>query len=188
MSNRAFGWGRRDFLQVAAAAGFAVSARGGAATETSETEAHITPQPTPPPEGDVNTSDILVETLIDWGATHVFGIVGDGINSIIEALRKRQDRIRYVAVRHEEAAAFMASGFAKHSGRLALHAQPGSTFLLFMDSSSTGTTGRPTARDGRGAELPFARGGACGTGRASSPRRGNTVCRPARSAGRQILT
>jgi hypothetical protein len=44
-------------------------------------------------------------------ATHVCGIVGDGVNSIIEALRKRQDRIRYVAVRHEEAAAFMASGF-----------------------------------------------------------------------------
>jgi pyruvate dehydrogenase (quinone) len=118
MNNRAFGWGRRDFLQVAAAAGFAVSTGGAAAAETSETDAHITPQPTPSPEGDLNTSDIVVETLIDWGATHVFGIVGDGINSIIEALRKRQDRIRYVAVRHEEAAAFMACGFAKHSGRL----------------------------------------------------------------------
>ena len=46
-----------------------------------------------------------------------FGIVGDGINSIIEALRKRQDRIRYIGVRHEEAAAFMASGYAKHTGR-----------------------------------------------------------------------
>ena len=56
--------------------------------------------------------------MIDWGATHVFGIVGDGINSIIEALRKRQDRIRYIGVRHEEAAAFMAVGFAKHTGRL----------------------------------------------------------------------
>jgi pyruvate dehydrogenase (quinone) len=66
----------------------------------------------------MTTSDILVETLLDWGATHVFGIVGDGINSIIEALRKRQDRIRYVAVRHEEAAAFMASGWAKHTGGL----------------------------------------------------------------------
>jgi pyruvate dehydrogenase (quinone) len=111
-------WGRRDFLQVAAAAGFAVSTRSGAAPDISETDAHVTAQPTPSPDGDLNTSDILVETLIDWGATHVFGIVGDGINSIIEALRKRQDRIRYVAVRHEEAAAFMASGFAKHTGRL----------------------------------------------------------------------
>jgi pyruvate dehydrogenase (quinone) len=65
----------------------------------------------PASEADITTSDILVETLIDWGATHVFGIVGDGINSIIESLRKRQDRIRYIAVRHEEAAAFMASGW-----------------------------------------------------------------------------
>jgi pyruvate dehydrogenase (quinone) len=118
--NKAFRWGRRDFLQVAAAAGFAVSAGSGAAPDISESDAHVTAQPTPSPGGDLNTSDILVETLIDWGATHVFGIVGDGINSIIEALRKRQDRIRYVAVRHEEAAAFMASGFAKHSGRLAV--------------------------------------------------------------------
>src|ERR1700744_3220278 len=70
------------------------------------------------PSGDMKTSDILVETLMDSGATHVFGIVGDGINSIIEALRKRQDRIRYIGVRHEEAAAFMACGWAKHTGRL----------------------------------------------------------------------
>ena len=56
--------------------------------------------------------------MIDWGATHVFGIGGDGINSIIEALRKRQDRIRYIGARHEEAAAFMASGWAKHTGGL----------------------------------------------------------------------
>jgi pyruvate dehydrogenase (quinone) len=66
----------------------------------------------------MNTSDILVETLIAWGTPFVFGIVGDGINPIIEALRKRQDRIRYIGVRHEEAAAFMASGIAKHTGRL----------------------------------------------------------------------
>jgi pyruvate dehydrogenase (quinone) len=95
MNNRAFGWGRRDFLRVAAAAGFVGSARGGATTEMSETEAHVTAQPTPWPDGDLNTADILVESLINWGATHVFGIVGDGINSVIEALRKRQDRIRY---------------------------------------------------------------------------------------------
>jgi pyruvate dehydrogenase (quinone)/pyruvate decarboxylase len=67
---------------------------------------------------DETTADILVETLITWGATHAFGIVGDGINSMIEALRKRADRIRYIGVRHEKAAAFMASGLAKHTGRL----------------------------------------------------------------------
>ena len=83
-----------------------------------ETEAHVTAQPAPLPGAAQTTSDILVETLIAWGATHVFGIVGDGINPIIEALRKRRDRITFVGVRHEEAAAFMAGGMAKHSGRL----------------------------------------------------------------------
>jgi pyruvate dehydrogenase (quinone) len=43
---------------------------------------------------------------------------GDGINSIIEAPRKRQERIKFISVRHEEAAAFMASGYAKHTGKL----------------------------------------------------------------------
>ncbi|MBV8963824.1 MAG: pyruvate oxidase [Hyphomicrobiales bacterium] len=110
---------RRGFFQIAAAA---AGAAGGmvstASAQPSETEDAVRPQPLPTFDDDPNTADILVETLIAWGATHVFGIVGDGINSIIEALRKRQDRIRYVGVRHEEAAAFMASGFAKHSGRL----------------------------------------------------------------------
>ena len=75
----------------------------------------------------------MVETLISWGATHCFGVVGDGINSIIEALRKRQDRIKYIGVRHEEAAAFMASGFAKHTGQLGVcvgTTGPGAVHLL----------------------------------------------------------
>ena len=47
-------------------------------------------------------------------------MVGDGINPIIEAIRKRKDEIQFVGVRHEEAAAFMAGGFAKHTGRLGI--------------------------------------------------------------------
>ena len=62
--------------------------------------------------------DILVETLIDWGVDAIFGIPGDGINGIMEALRTRQDQIRFVQVRHEEAAAFMACAYAKFTGRL----------------------------------------------------------------------
>jgi pyruvate dehydrogenase (quinone) len=58
-------------------------------------------------------ADILVETLIDWGTDTVFGIPGDGINGIIEALRKHQDKVRFIQVRHEEAAAFAACGYAK---------------------------------------------------------------------------
>jgi pyruvate dehydrogenase (quinone) len=71
-----------------------------------------------PSSGELDTSDILVETLLTWGVTHIFGIVGDGINGIVEALRKRQNRIAFVGVRHEESAAFMASAFAKYTGRL----------------------------------------------------------------------
>src|SRR5688500_6577723 len=62
-------------------------------------------------------SDILIEVLQDWGVDTVFGLPGDGINGIMEALRKRQDTIRFVQVRHEEAAAFMACGYAKCAGR-----------------------------------------------------------------------
>jgi pyruvate dehydrogenase (quinone) len=92
------------------------------------------PRPEQPPTGaDLNTADILVETLIGWQVEFVFGIVGDGINSIIEALRKRQDRIRFIAVRHEEAAAFMAGGYAKHTGKLGVclaTTGPGAVHLL----------------------------------------------------------
>jgi pyruvate dehydrogenase (quinone) len=121
-SERGSRMGRRDFFQLAGAAGLA----GAAATHSlaqggplsSETTAHVSPQPSPEPAADQNTSDIIIATLIEWGATHVFGIVGDGINPIIEALRKRKNEIAFIGVRHEEAAAFMASGLAKHSGRL----------------------------------------------------------------------
>ena len=85
-----------------------------------------------PPPGD-HTSDIIVEALIGWGVTHVFGIVGDGINPIIEALRKRQDRVAFVGTRHEESAAFMASAYAKHTGRLGVclaTTGPGAIHLL----------------------------------------------------------
>ncbi|MBV9970978.1 MAG: pyruvate oxidase [Xanthobacteraceae bacterium] len=112
---------RREFIRIAtagvAAAGL-TDAAAAAKNAPSELSSEITTQPAPQFGDDLNTADIIVETLISWGATHAFGIVGDGINSVIEALRKRQDRIRYIGVRHEEAAAFMASGFAKHTGRL----------------------------------------------------------------------
>src|SRR5947207_15019062 len=63
-------------------------------------------------------ADILIETIMDWGVDTVFGLPGDGINGIMEALRKRQDKIRFVQVRHEESAAFMACGYAKYTGKL----------------------------------------------------------------------
>src|SRR4249919_2688279 len=79
------------------------------------------------------TSDVLAERLIDWGVHVVFGLPGDGINGIMEALRTRQDRISFVQVRHEEAAAFMACGYAKYTGRLGVclaTSGPGAIHLL----------------------------------------------------------
>jgi pyruvate dehydrogenase (quinone) len=78
-------------------------------------------------------SDVLVETLIDWDVDTIFGIPGDGINGIIEALRKRQEQIRFIQVRHEEAAAFMACAHAKWTGRLGVclaTSGPGGIHLL----------------------------------------------------------
>jgi pyruvate dehydrogenase (quinone) len=80
-----------------------------------------------------NTADILVETLIAWDVKVVFGLPGDGINGIIEALRTRHDRISFVQVRHEESAAFMASAYAKWTGKLGVclaTSGPGGTHLL----------------------------------------------------------
>jgi pyruvate dehydrogenase (quinone) len=44
-------------------------------------------------------ADILIDTLHDWGVEVVFGLPGDGINGIMEALRKRADKIRFIQVR-----------------------------------------------------------------------------------------
>ncbi|HEY9791614.1 MAG TPA: thiamine pyrophosphate-binding protein, partial [Candidatus Obscuribacterales bacterium] len=65
-----------------------------------------------------NASDVFVDTIIAWGVDTVFGIPGDGINGIIEALRERSEKIRFIQTRHEEAAAFMACAYAKYTGRL----------------------------------------------------------------------
>ena len=80
-----------------------------------------------------NASDILVEGLMDWGVKVVFGLPGDGINGIMEALRKNEDRIRFIQVRHEESAAFMACGYAKYTGKLGVclaTSGPGGIHLL----------------------------------------------------------
>src|SRR5438093_5289970 len=66
----------------------------------------------------MTAADILIETLQDWGVDTVFGLPGDGINGIMEALRRKREAIRFVQVRHEEAAAFMACAYAKFTGRL----------------------------------------------------------------------
>ncbi|WP_372423515.1 thiamine pyrophosphate-dependent enzyme [Salinarimonas chemoclinalis] len=78
-------------------------------------------------------ADVLVDTLIEWGVDTIFGLPGDGINGIVESLRKRADEIRFVQVRHEEGAAFMACAYAKFTGKLGVclaTSGPGGIHLL----------------------------------------------------------
>ncbi|MGA7625501.1 MAG: thiamine pyrophosphate-dependent enzyme [Candidatus Acidiferrales bacterium] len=78
-------------------------------------------------------ADLLVERLISWGVDTIFGFPGDGVNGIFEALRTHQEKLRFIQVRHEEAAAFAACGYAKYSGRLGVciaTSGPGGVHLL----------------------------------------------------------
>ncbi len=60
----------------------------------------------------------LVDRLTDWGVRRVFGYAGDGIDPILAALDRASDRVELVTARHEEMAAFMATGHAKYSGEV----------------------------------------------------------------------
>ena len=81
----------------------------------------------------MTAADVLVEKLIDWGVDTIFGLPGDGINGVMESLRKAQNKIRFIHVRHEESAAFMACAYAKFTGRLGVclaTSGPGGIHLL----------------------------------------------------------
>ncbi len=77
--------------------------------------------------------EVLVNRLIEWGVDTIFGLPGDGINGVFEGLRQNQDKLRFIQVRHEEAAAFAACGYAKFTGRLGVciaTSGPGGVHLL----------------------------------------------------------
>jgi pyruvate dehydrogenase (quinone) len=93
-NNDSKGVERRNFLQAFAAATVA------SGSMHSQPAADAAAQPAGSVSEDATTADILIEHLIDWDVSHVFGLVGDGINAIIDALRRRQDRIRFIGVRH----------------------------------------------------------------------------------------
>src|SRR2546423_15221256 len=79
------------------------------------------------------SAQLLIDKLLAWGVNVVFGLPGDGINGIMEALREHKDEIKFIQVRHEEAAALAAVGYAKFSGRLGVCLSttgPGAIHLL----------------------------------------------------------
>src|SRR6266566_3733548 len=81
----------------------------------------------------MTAADVLVESLIDWDVEVIFGLPGDGINGIMESLRTHREKIRFVQVRHEESAAFMACAHAKFTGKLGVclgTSGPGGIHLL----------------------------------------------------------
>lgn len=81
----------------------------------------------------MTVADMIVERLIEWGVDTIFGLPGDGVDGMFEALRKHQDKLRFIQVRHEEAAAFAACGYAKYTGRLGVciaTSGPGGIHLL----------------------------------------------------------
>jgi thiamine pyrophosphate-dependent acetolactate synthase large subunit-like protein len=78
-------------------------------------------------------ADLIVEQLIEWGVKYVYGIPGETTLRIVDAIRRRSDKIHFVLVRHEEVAAFMASAYAKLTGELGVCiaiAGPGATNLV----------------------------------------------------------
>jgi pyruvate dehydrogenase (quinone)/pyruvate oxidase len=75
----------------------------------------------------------MIARLAEWGVDTVFGIPGDGIKGIMEGLRRNADKVRFVLVHHEEAAAFMATAYAKQTGRIGVclaTSGPGGIHLL----------------------------------------------------------
>src|SRR6188474_1309051 len=80
-----------------------------------------------------NVADFLVNRLLEWGVKRVFGLPGDGINGIMGAISRVQDKLEFIQVRHEEMAAFMACGHAKFTGEVGVclaTSGPGAIHLL----------------------------------------------------------
>jgi pyruvate dehydrogenase (quinone) len=78
-------------------------------------------------------SDFLISRLTAWGVTRIYGYPGDGINGIMGALNRAGDRMKFVQVRHEEMAAFMACAHAKFTGEVGVclaTSGPGAIHLL----------------------------------------------------------
>ena len=104
-------------------------------------------------------ADVLVETLVAYGVTHVFGMVGHSNLGFADALRRAEERgeLTYVGIRHEGAAAFAASAYGKLTGRPAAcfaiagpGSRPGIRHRVGWDDRRVAVARRPL-RDNRGA-------------------------------------
>jgi pyruvate dehydrogenase (quinone) len=81
----------------------------------------------------MTVGDFLIQRLSSWGISRVYGYPGDGINGILGAFERAQDKVRFIQVRHEEMAAFMACAHAKFTGEVGVcvaTSGPGAIHLL----------------------------------------------------------
>ncbi|GEN55477.1 pyruvate oxidase [Halobacillus faecis] len=79
------------------------------------------------------TGEVMTQQLINWGVDHIYGMPGDSINELIDDLRKRQEEIEFIQVRHEETGALSAAAYAKLTGKIGVTAAiagPGAVHLL----------------------------------------------------------
>lgn len=88
-----------------------------------------------PEEHQRTVTDLMAETMVNWGIKHVFGMVGHSNLGLADALRRQEEKgnISYIGIRHEGAASFACSAYGKLTGRPAAClgiAGPGSTNLL----------------------------------------------------------
>ena len=78
-------------------------------------------------------SDFLIERLLEWNITRIYGFPGDGINGIMGALNRAKDKMDFIQVRHEESAAFMTCAHSKFTGEVGVclaTSGPGAIHLL----------------------------------------------------------
>ena len=78
------------------------------------------------------TSDFMLARLGQWGVTRLYGYPGDGINGLLGALGRAGDRMRFIQVRHEETAAFLACGSVS-AGAQGYHLE----FVLAQEAQAT---------------------------------------------------
>ncbi|EAG9261329.1 pyruvate oxidase [Listeria monocytogenes] len=81
----------------------------------------------------VKASETLVQTLKNWGIDHVYGLPGDSIDTVVDALRKEQEAIEFIHVRHEEVATLAAAAYTKLTGKIGVALSiggPGAIHLL----------------------------------------------------------
>ncbi|HKU66692.1 MAG TPA: thiamine pyrophosphate-requiring protein [Candidatus Baltobacteraceae bacterium] len=81
----------------------------------------------------MTASSFLLQRLVEWGVTRIYGYPGDGINGLLAALENFENKIEFIQVRHEEMAAFMACAHAKFTGEVGVclaTSGPGAIHLL----------------------------------------------------------